>query len=78
MWDHSTCYCECNKACKIDECLGTNNCSCKKRLFGKLVLEYEDEILNTTETSPDDKKKKHEKSNFLIHNILLTLYFCYY
>ena len=54
MWDHSTCYCECNKACKIDECLGANNCSCKKRLFGKLVLEYEDEILNTTETSPDD------------------------
>ena len=40
-----------NKACKIDEQLDTKkNCFCEKRLIGKLVLEYEDEILNTTET----------------------------
>ena len=32
------------------------NCSCKKRLFGKLALAYEDELLNLTETSFVDKK----------------------
>ena len=44
-----------NKACKVDEYLDTKNCSSKKRLIGKLVLVREDELLNTTETSPDDK-----------------------
>ena len=42
------CDYECNKACKIDEYLDTKNCSCKKRLIGKLLLECKDEILNTT------------------------------
>ena len=49
MRNPSTCYCACNKAWKIDEYLEIKNCFCKKRLFGKLVL-------NTTETSRDDKK----------------------
>ena len=33
-----------------------NNCSCKKRLFGKLVLACDDGKLNTTKTSSDDMK----------------------
>ena len=41
----------CNKACKIEQYLDIKNCSCKKHLFGKLVIACEDEILNTTETS---------------------------
>ena len=56
MWNPSTCDFACNKACKTDKYLGITNCSCKKRLFGKLVLKREDEILNTTETSLVDKK----------------------
>ena len=40
--------CECKRPCKTDEYLDTENCSCEKRLFGKLVLECEDEILNST------------------------------
>ena len=52
----SMCDCQCNKACRIDKYLDIENCSWKKHLFGKLVLAYEDEILNTTETSPDEKK----------------------
>ena len=43
MWNASTC-CESNKACKTEEYLDTKNCSCKKRLFGKLVVACEDEI----------------------------------
>ena len=40
-WNLSTCDCECNKACKIDEYLDNKNCLCEKRLIGKLVLECE-------------------------------------
>ena len=50
------CDCECSKACnKTDEYLDTKNFSCKKCLVGKLVLEREDEILNTIETLLNDK-----------------------
>ena len=55
MFSPSMCDCECNKAPKIDEHLDTKNN--KKRLIGKLVLGCEDKILNTTETSPDDKER---------------------
>ena len=40
----------------VGEYLNTKNCSCKERLIGKLVLDCEDETLNTTETLLDDKK----------------------
>ena len=69
MWNTSTCHCECNKACKIDEYLDIKNCSCEKRLIGKLVLEYEDEILNTTEILLNDKKVACAKSYCPIHTI---------
>ena len=35
----------------------------------KLVLACEDKILNTTETSLDDKKVTQEKNNCLIHTV---------
>ena len=44
MWNPSTCNCEFNKSCKIDEYLDIENCSSKKCLFGKLVLEWGDEM----------------------------------
>ena len=73
MWNPSTCDCECNKTCKIDEYLDTRSCSREKRWIRKLVLECENEMLNTTENSPDDKKKTCEKSNYLIHTISLVI-----
>ena len=63
MRNPSTCACECNKACKIDEYLDIKKCLCKKDLFGKLVSEGKDEILNTTETLLNDKKVACAKSN---------------
>ena len=69
MWNSSTCDCECNKASEIGEYLEIKNCLWEKRLIRKLVLEKEDEILNTTETSLDDKKVTCEKINCLIHTI---------
>ena len=59
------CDFECNKACKIDEYLYIKNCFCEKHLSGKLVLEFEDEILNTNETLLNDKKVASAKSNSL-------------
>ena len=76
IWNSITWGCKCNKACKTDEYLNTNNCLCKKCLIDKIVLECQDEILNTTETSLDDKKvicKKKKKKNWLIHIILLAV-----
>ena len=56
MWNLSTCDCKCNKVCKIDEYLDTKNRSCEKRLISKVLLACEDEMLNTTETSVDNKR----------------------
>ena len=61
MWNASTCDCKCNEACKIDEYLDTKNCSCRKRLFGKLMLICEDNVLNTSE------------NNYLIYCISLVI-----
>ena len=64
----NTCDCECNKVCKVDENLDIENCSCEKHLFDKLVITCEDGILNTSETSLDNKIAIC-KNNFLIHTI---------
>ena len=56
MWN-----CECNKTSDIDKYLDIKNCSCRKCLFGKLVLSCEDEILNTTEASLVAKKVTWKK-----------------
>ena len=64
---------ECNKTCKFDEYLRSKNCSCKKRLFRKLVLECEDEKLNTIDTNKNYKKANCKKSNCLIHRISLII-----
>ena len=61
MSNRSTYVCECNKLCNICEHLGVKNCSCQKLLIGKLVLEYKNEILNTFETSLDDKKSNIQR-----------------
>ena len=45
----------------------------EKRLFGKLVLVFEDEILNKTEASLVDKKVICEKNNCLIYTISLII-----
>ena len=50
------CDCECNKACKTGEYFNTKNYSCETCLIGRLVLRCEDETVNRTEISVDDKK----------------------
>ena len=69
MWYTSTCDCEHGKTCKTNEQLDNKNFSCKKRLFDKLVLACEDEILNTTKISLVDKKQ-HMKRVIALVTIL--------
>ena len=73
MLNPSRWNCECNKACKIEEDLDTNNCSCEKCLVSKLALECEDEILNRTETLLNDKKVACARNNCLIHTFSLVI-----
>ena len=86
-WNHNSCACECKElddwgSCKYDYMwnpgMCDSNCNeackfCEKRLIGKLVLECECEILNTTETLLNDKKVACPKSNCLIYNISLVI-----
>ena len=70
MWNPSKYYFKFNKACKLDEYFHIQNCSFEKCLIGKLALECEDEISNTTETLLNNKKVICEKG---IHTILLII-----
>ena len=73
IWNPNTCDYECKKAHKVNEYVVFKNCSCEKCLFDKLVLAYEDEILNATEASIDEKKLTCKKNNCLIHTISLVI-----
>ena len=73
MWNPRTYYCECSSACKIDEYLEIKNCSCEEQLIPKLVLEPEDEILNTTQSLLDNKKVARQKSNCFINAVSLIV-----
>ena len=53
--------------------LDIKNCSCKKHLLDKLVLLCENEILNTTEASVDDKKVTY---NYMLDNYMLFIISC--
>ena len=75
MWKPKTCDSESNKACKIDEYLDVKNYYCEKCLIGKLVLDCESEILNTTETLLNDKKVAQAKRNCLFSTISLVIIF---
>ena len=68
IWNPSPCDCESNKACKMDKYLDIKNCS-----IDKLVLACEDEILNATENSLDDKKITLKKNTRFIHTISLVI-----
>ena len=53
--------------------LDIKNCSYKKHLLDKLVLLCENEILNTTEASVDDKKVTY---NYMLDNYMLFIISC--
>ena len=84
MQNPRTCDCELNKICKVDEYLDIKNCSCENRLFSKLTLECEDEILNAMETIIEDKNVSCEKNQLPYSYCFIGIYmlaitgFCFY
>lgn len=73
LWYPTRHDCECTKACKIDRYLGLKVVYAKKYLLSKLVIAYEDEILNKTETSQVKKKVTWEKNCCLIYTMSLII-----
>ena len=43
-WNPSNCDCEYGKSCDVGECLGYENCKCRKKLINKLVEECTENI----------------------------------
>ena len=80
IWNSSTGNFECSSACKIDGYLDMfrKNYSCEKRLFDKLVLMCEDEVLNATETLPGKKVAICEKYFIQIIHIALFPFFTFH
>ena len=80
MWNLSTCDCKCNKVRKINEYLVPRNLLCEKRLIGKVLLACEDEMVNTTEASLDNKRVTCEKiivlDDFIGNYMLVSI--CYF
>ena len=54
------------------------NCSCEKCLFGELVLAFKYKILNTTETSLNNKKVTFEKNIMVLLTRFHWLLYAYY
>ena len=44
IWNPSNCEYECDKSCDIGEYLDYENCRCRKKLFGRLVEEYMENV----------------------------------
>ena len=74
IWNPS--ICECDKSCDVAEYLDYANSRCRKRL-NKLVLECEDEMLNTTDTISIADKKEKCKNNCLIHHVFDITSYCF-
>ena len=73
IWNPSTCECEYDKSCDIGEYLNYENFKCWKILIDKLVLQCEDESLNTIPLNATDTVSTANKNYCLIYIILLTI-----
>ena len=62
IWNPSNCECECDKSCNVGEHLDYENCTCRKKLFDKLVEERienveEEKIAEITLVEDENKHK---------------------
>ena len=93
IWNPSNCECECDRSCDIGEYLDYENCKCRKKIIDKLVEECSEDIdgneMLYNETldiisSSDDKTSDScivyiiFFSVFLIINISMTIYVCFF
>ena len=59
IWNPSNCKCEYDKLYDFVEYLDYKNCKCRKRLVGKLIEEYNENIAQTSLIKINSTKCKH-------------------
>ena len=69
----SICECKCDTLCDVGKYLCYENCKCRNKLIDKLVLEWEDEILNAIPLKAINTISVTEKNNCLIYIMLLII-----
>ena len=73
IWNPSICECKRNKSCDARKHLDYEKCKGGKRLIDKLVLKFEDKVLNSTDTASITDKKVSCKNNCRTYIILLII-----
>ena len=66
MWDSSTCACECDNWCKLDQYLDRKNCICKNKLVGRVIAECANVINETIMNNKDNKNNNDTLWNIFI------------
>ena len=69
----SICECKCDTLCDVGKYLCYENCKCRNKLIDKLVLEWEDGILNAIPLKTINTISITEKNNCLIYIMLLII-----
>ena len=88
-WNPSNCECECDKSCDLCEYSDYENCKCRKRLVGKLVEEFNENIDEEkwTEIALFEHKNEHVcyYTVFIVLSVIvlticigISTYFVYY
>ena len=77
IWNRSNCECEWDKSCDIGECLGYENCKCRKKLVDKLVEECTKNIEETrlVEKTSAKNENKHKCSSCTLYIVLFLIIF---
>ena len=87
FFNPSNCECECDKSCGIGEYLDYSNCTCRKKLYDKLVEECTESI-NLVKIYNENENKSKSKYSFsivyvvlfciiLTISIVISIYFVY-
>ena len=75
MWNPSTCSCECDKYCEIEQYLDYKNCVCRKRVIDNLIEQYNGivdiEIKNNTLA---EKNNPYDNTYLILFIVFLVLF----
>ena len=69
MWNPSTCACECDMWCKLDQYLDNKKCVCKNKLIGEIISEFTS-LINETMMN----NKTNIVNDYTTRNIFIGLF----
>ena len=77
IWNPSNCECECDKSCDTGECLGYENCKCRKKLVDNLVEECTDNVqeVKLAKITLAAHENKHKCSSSTLYIVLFSIVF---